>query len=114
MISYTFVLVLLMGAGFLMLTRSRAFALADGQLSSLHSRPGYHGLHSFLWVVLVGIACLLLLSMGGSILINAMLMGDIRSALPDAQRIEHQLVISDAKAMANGGVASRNDALREQ
>ncbi|MEM9780046.1 MAG: phosphate ABC transporter permease subunit PstC, partial [Pseudomonadota bacterium] len=31
-----------------------------------------------------------------------------------AQRIEHQLVISDAKAMANGGVASRNDALREQ
>ncbi|MEM8871948.1 MAG: phosphate ABC transporter permease subunit PstC [Pseudomonadota bacterium] len=114
MISYTFVLVFATGALFLMLTRGRALALADGELSRLHSRPGYHGLHSFLWVAIVGVAVLLLLSILGSMAINWTLMGDIRAALPDSQRIEHQLILSDAKALAGGGVTSQVDELRQQ
>ncbi len=114
MISLTFVLVIAAGFIFLTLSRGRAISLAAGDLASLHSRPSYHGLHAFLWVVLVGITTLLILSVLGSSLITAALMGDIADALPDSQRIERQLILSDAMSLSRGTVASKDDALRQE
>lgn len=113
MISFTFVLVLVIAATSYLAARGRAIALAAGDLSSLHSRPSYHGLHALLWVLMVGFAALLILATAGSLIINALLMGDIAAALPDSERIERQLILSDAISISNGTLASQTDALRE-
>ncbi len=113
MLGTTTLLVFAMAAAFLFAARGRAFAIAGGQIASLHSRPNYHGLYSFLWVAIFGIVVVVVLSNLTNTYINATLMGDIRAALPDAQPIQHQLILSDAKALASGGIASQTDELRQ-
>ena len=42
----------------------RAYALAGDRISSLHSRPAYHGLYMTIWAVVPGV---LLVSAGGCV-----------------------------------------------
>ncbi|MBV1867192.1 MAG: phosphate ABC transporter permease subunit PstC [Marinosulfonomonas sp.] len=108
-----FFLVLLLGLTGFALSWQKAGLIAGDNPSGLHSRPTYHGLYSFLCIVLSGWAILILLTIIGSAYINTTLLRDIRSALPDAPLIEHQLVLSDAKAIAQSRIASRTDELRQ-
>ncbi|QDL91958.1 phosphate ABC transporter permease subunit PstC [Paroceanicella profunda] len=93
--------------------RSRAMVVAGGQLSRLHSRPGYHGLYCLMWTLLAGFAVLLVMGTGWSMLIDSSLHDQIRAALPDVSSVEADLILSDARRIAMGTVASGTDALRE-
>ena len=114
MIGTTFILVFCFAFAFLFLSRSRALAVAGGSLATLHSRPNYHGLLAFLWVLILGLAALLLIAVLGEVLITSTLMGRIAEALPESLRIERQLILSDARAIASGGIPSAVDDLRER
>ncbi len=112
MLGFTFVLVFALALGFLILGRARARTVAGVSLATLHSRPNYHGLYSFLWVLLAGWGVLAVLAALGGSYVNATLMTQIGSALPDSLRIERQLILSDAIAIAEGGVTSKTGELR--
>ncbi|RED18167.1 phosphate ABC transporter permease subunit PstC [Pontivivens insulae] len=114
MLLFTFIAIALLALGGYMLSRGRAIALADGRLARLHSRPSYHGLYSLLWTALVGIAVLLIVGEGWLFLNQQLFYGMIADALPDEPFIAHQLVLSDARAIAAGQVASTTDALRTE
>jgi phosphate transport system permease protein len=114
MLFFSAILIALASIVFFALSRNKAIASADGKLSSLHSRPAYHGTYSLLWTLLVGYALLLGLGIGWAEVQQAAFMGSIADALPDSERIEHQLVLNDARALAEGRVASTTDALREE
>lgn len=113
MIAITPLMVLGLATIFFMLARSVAVHQAQGALSRLHSRPFYHGLYTALWVLIIGILVVTVLSTGWSWVNDTRHLGLISQALPEAREIEWELVLSDAKSMASGNVASRTDELRE-
>ncbi|MGG7565231.1 phosphate ABC transporter permease subunit PstC [Rhodovulum sp. DZ06] len=104
--------VLAAAAAAYVLGRAKAVRVAGPDQSLLHSRPSYHGLYSMLWVALAGFGVMMLTSLAGSKIVDAVLYGTIYDALPDALRIEAQVILRDAKAIATGGIASDSDALR--
>ncbi len=59
MAAFVAVLITVIAAGFFFLSRRKAVLVSGGVLASLHSRPGYHGFYSFLWVTLFGAGALL-------------------------------------------------------
>ncbi|MEL7463917.1 MAG: phosphate ABC transporter permease subunit PstC [Pseudomonadota bacterium] len=105
------IVVLLTAAAFLT-ARSRATMAAGGDYASLHSRPGYHGLYSALWVGLTGFAVIFVIALLGAALIESRLMGAIFEAEPTLSNIQAELILSDAIALASGDIASQSDALR--
>ena len=113
MLGTTTLLIIAIAIAFLVLSRNRAVAFSNGGTVALHSRPNYHGLYSFLWVVIVGVALLLALSYASNNYLYSTLMGQITDAMPDAEQIERQVVFDDGIAIALGGIASRTDPLRE-
>ncbi len=114
MYGLAFLIVLGLSLVFYGLGRARAVQVAGGDLSSLHSRPTFHGMLALILVLMVGWSVLLIIGIGWNVLNTASLMRDIRAALPEAPTIEHQLVLSDAKALAEGRLASRTDLVREE
>ena len=94
------------------ISQQRARMIVNGDTRTLHSRPSYHGLYSFLWVLLVGVGLVVVLTAVPNSIVDSMLMGRISAALPSEPRIAHELVLSDAKAIAVGSIASATDELR--
>ena len=86
---------------------------AAGDLSTLHSRPSYHGFYSLMWVLIVGLGSIILIALIGGGMIDSSLMASIHEARPDIQNIEAELILSDAKALASGDIASKTGDLRE-
>ena len=113
MLALTALLIIGLAIGFFIPSRAKAISVSQGVLASLHSRPSYHGTYVMLWVMIVGLALLLVLMIGWNAYLDAKFLGDIRAALPDARNIEIDLILSDAKAMAAGLVSSKIDPLRE-
>lgn len=113
MTSAVFLFIFVLAFVFLFLARQRATAVAGGQLASLHSRPNYHGLYAFLLTVIGGLLTLIALSTLTDLYIDGTLSRSIADAVPDAPRIERQLILSDAKSIATGGVSSAQDQLRQ-
>lgn len=104
--------VLAMAGVFFLAARARARSIADGNFAVLHSRPGQHGMLVFLWVLLAGLSSYLVILLFGNWFITSTLLSDISKANPDLRSIEAQLVLSDAKAIAGGTVASKQGELR--
>lgn len=100
-------------AGYFM-SRRRSVAVTGGNESILHSRPSYHGLHTALWVMLAGFGVLVVVTIAANWAITSTLTGQISDAKPDAPFIEQQLILSDAKALAEGRVSSSSGVLRQQ
>lgn len=94
------------------ISRQRALVLVDGNGALLHSRPAYHGLHSLIWVLIVGMASVIVLTVVPGLIIDSTLMARIAVSLPDEPTIAHELVLSDAKAIAASRLASKTDELR--
>lgn len=107
-----FVLVAALAA--FLIGRYRAVVVSSGDPSTLHSRPGYHGTYSFLWAALVGFGFLILTTIASNYFVTSSLLTTIADRAPDAPYIEHQLILSDAKALATGRVASASDSLRQE
>ncbi|QPH55329.1 phosphate ABC transporter permease subunit PstC [Pontivivens ytuae] len=112
MLLIAFVLVIALSIAAYGMSRQRAVSSAGGNLAVLHSRPSYHGTYSMLWVLIVGIAVLLIVGEGWIFLNRSIYFGIIQEARPDAPFIEQQLILSDAWSIRNGGIPSRTDELR--
>ena len=100
------------GLGYTLALRKSAAIGVSGK--TLHSRPGSHGLFTFLGVLLIGWGVLIGLSVAFNIYIDRSLLAAIFEALPESQFIERELVLSDSIALAEGRIASRTDELREE
>ncbi|MCG6903047.1 MAG: phosphate ABC transporter permease subunit PstC [Rhodobacter sp.] len=94
------------------ISQGRARQVVGGEISQLHSRPSYHGFYSFLWVLMIGWGLLIGLTLVSNWVIESTLMSRIATALPDEPSIAHELVLSDARAIAAGEVASKTDDIR--
>ncbi|MBD3624768.1 MAG: phosphate ABC transporter permease subunit PstC, partial [Rhodobacteraceae bacterium] len=112
MLGTTFVAILALSAGWYFLLRRRAVAAAGARLSDLHSRPSYHGAYAALGSLLAGVAVLLVVGVGWGLWNDMQLQDQIRQTLPESSKIERQLVLSDAKAVADGALPSRSGELR--
>ncbi len=113
MIAAMFLVVALIALAAWVWARAKAVSLAAGDPSSLHSRPAYHGLYAALWVMLIGWGVLIVLSVASASYTQNTLMNEIGQAAPETLRIERQLILSDARAIAAGTVASKSGPLRE-
>jgi phosphate transport system permease protein len=107
MLTWTVLLALaLLSATTYALARRRAVATAGGKRASLHSLPGYYGTYVALWTGVPAFLLLALFLLIGprleSVALHAQ-MPAAAEALPSAQR---ELLIEDARAIANGRQAS--------
>ena len=59
MLALTALLTIGLAIGFFILSRAKAISASQGVLANLHSRPSYHGTYVMLWVMIVGLAILL-------------------------------------------------------
>ncbi len=114
MLTIALIAIIALTIGFFFVGQARAVAAAKGNLATLHSRPSYHGLFAAMWAALAGVVVLLVLSLGWSYLNDQALLNGIADTQPDLAGIERELVLSDAKSIASGNIASRQDALRSQ
>lgn len=114
MLTLAFLAIIAVSVVCFILGRTRAVQVVSGDTALLHSRPAYHGLLAALWAVISGIAALVLLSQVWANFNDSMLMSEIGEAAPQLTGIEQELVLSDAKSIASGNIASRDDALRQQ
>ena len=114
MFGLTLIAVFALGLLFYTVARNRAVALAGDTPQVLHSRPNYHGFLAFLLVVIAGVAVLLIVWTAWSSLIETRFTASILEAQPELSPIEVELVLSDARAISEGGIASRTDELRTE
>lgn len=113
MLSLTPLIILIGSVAFFLFGRTRAVQVVDGNLADLHSRPSYHGLLPAIWTAIVGLALLLLVSQIWASINDNIVLGSISAADPALSGIQQELVLSDAKSLASGNIASRVDSLRE-
>jgi len=113
MLTLAYILVAIAVAGTFLIGRQRAIAVAGPSQSDLHSRPTYHGLFSALWTALIGFGLLIVLSVFWARFNDTSLMASITGMAPELTAIEAELVLSDAKSIASGNIASRSDELRQ-
>lgn len=95
------------------LCRGRAISLVGSRQSDLHSRPSYHGLFAAMWTAIVGFGVLLVLTVLWTRLNDTTLMRAILAADATLSPIEADLLLSDAKSLASGNIASREGPLRQ-
>ncbi|PTX56013.1 phosphate ABC transporter membrane protein 1 (PhoT family) [Litoreibacter ponti] len=114
MLTLTFFAILALALAFFVLGRARAISVVSGETRLLHSRPNYHGTLALLLSGLCGLAVLIVVGLVWGAWVENSLMGAIMAAEPGLSPIEAQLVLSDARAIAAGGIPSKTDALREE
>ena len=113
MLSLALLIIAVLGLAGFMVSRSRAFAVAGGNLSSLHSRPGYHGLFSLLVVVLLGYGVFLVADLLATIWVSNGMYAMLEAISPETTGLLADSAVRDAEALATGGVASKSDELRQ-
>jgi phosphate transport system permease protein len=113
MLPLTLLGIVVIAIGGFALARSRAVLVADGNLSSLHSRPGYHGLYMLLRVLMFGLGAYILVNIIGSTLVGSQMRATLTELAPDLTGLKADTALSDARAIATGTIASKTDALRE-
>ncbi len=109
-----FFAILALASAAYVLARNRASAVVGGEVSRLHSRPNYHGFLAFLVAAIIGWALLFVVGGVWGILIERAMMADIMAALPEVSPIEAELILSDAHAIADSGIASKSGPLRDE
>ncbi len=99
-------------------SRAKAVAVAGNRLSSLHSRPAYHGLYALMWVAIIGFGVFILLDAVGLRLVSTILRDQLDTLLEqqgqEMLQIQKNLVINDAIKIATNRTASAVDAIREE
>lgn len=88
-------------------SRQRSIAVAGGNLATLHSRPGYHGLYSALWTAIAGISVLVAVSFAFDSYIHKQLLASLPEAAKGLSDLEVERIIIDAKELANGGIVGQ-------
>ena len=89
------------------LGRGRAYAVAGGEPSALHSLPSYHGAYVVLWCLLPALALVLVWTVVQPLIAERVLV----AALPESARAldpaSRELQLSDLRNVAAGDIASR-------
>lgn len=114
MFGLTFLAVCGVALAFFFLASAKARGLASDASVKLHSRPNYHGFLALLVAFLAGVAILLFVWVLGAAWLESKYSATILEAEPGLNPIEVELVLNDARALAEGGIASKTDALREE
>ncbi len=86
---------------------SRAVNVVGGHLSSLHSRPVYHGLYALLLTALSGLAVALLFSILSGWFMNARLHASLPDELKKRSPLVQERLMIDARSLASGGVVGQ-------
>jgi phosphate transport system permease protein len=106
-VSMILCLALLVVAGFAFAAgRTRAFAAAGGAPASLHSLPNYHGWFLAIWAAGPALLVVLVYALFGDRLVDRLLLGVLD---PETLSLPHeriQLLIRDARAIAEGAPSS--------
>ncbi|MEM7239932.1 MAG: phosphate ABC transporter permease family protein, partial [Pseudomonadota bacterium] len=113
MLSLSLIVILLLSLVAFVIGRNRAVASGAGKTASLHSRPSYHGLYCLLWVLIAGLGVFIATNTAMSSYVASQMAAAIESAAPEMREIERELVISDVIKLAEGDIASSDDALRQ-
>ncbi|MEM7497796.1 MAG: phosphate ABC transporter permease subunit PstC [Pseudomonadota bacterium] len=113
MLSYVLLAIALLSCAAFAVCRQRAVASVEGRLSTLHSRPVYHGLYALLWTAIAGFGAFVVANLIATSILNASIAGQIADLAPDLEPIAQALVFSDAVKIASGGLASTTGDLRE-
>lgn len=113
MLALSLLAVVILAIGSYVVARGRAVAVANGRLSSLHSRPSYHGLHALLWVVIAGFGVYVIANILASSYVTSQMQAELDAVLPGASELEASKILQDARAIALGGVTSATDETRE-
>lgn len=112
MLTLTFFVILALALAFFLAGRNRAVSVVNGETRELHSRPNFHGTLALLLSAISGITVLLFVGTLWGAWMESNLLSQILAAQPDLSPIQAELVLSDAHALASGGIASKTDALR--
>jgi phosphate transport system permease protein len=112
MLNLVALLVIAIATGAYVLGRQRAVAAAGGKLAILHSRPSYHGLFCLLVALIPALVAMIAANTLFASFMDNRLHAMIRAAAPELPDIQVELLLRDAVALARGGVASADDALR--
>lgn len=97
-----FVLVLLlgfMGYGF---AQSKAGKISKSSAKLLHSRPGYHGWHSFLWAIVPPTIIILAWVLLRDGLLNDMILSRAPAELLPQSALEQRVFLQDLRRLASG------------
>ena len=106
-----FVLLIIAGLAVLayFASQARAVTVADGQLSSLHSRPAYHGLYSFLLTAIAGLVVALLINSVAGWYMENTLYSSLSDEIKSRSALVQERLVIDAQNIARGGVVGEAD-----
>ena len=112
----TLLLVLLLATGFLAywLGRNRALRLAGSEISSLHSRPVYHGAFVALATALPALILLPVWRAVADSVLEAALRSRFATSFDALNLPQLQAFLRDARAIADGGIVSARTPEKEQ
>ncbi|GMG81750.1 phosphate ABC transporter permease subunit PstC [Paralimibaculum aggregatum] len=117
MVPATLLLIFLLALAAFTVGRAKSVSAAGGHLENLHSRPAYHGLYAMLWVAIAGFGTFVVMDALGLSYVTSLMGEELAAQLKAGGRemlqIEQNLVLQDARRIAEGRVASAVDPLRE-
>jgi phosphate transport system permease protein len=90
-------------------SRARAMRVTDGKLSSLHSRPAYHGLYSFLLTAIAGLATALLIHFVAGWYMEKSLYQALPEEIRSRSALVQERLVIDARNMAMGNIVGKAD-----
>jgi phosphate transport system permease protein len=82
--------------------RSKAVAIAGGDVRALHSRPNYHGYLVALWTLGPSLAVLLLYALAGDVVADSIATTSLPPAIAALPPFEQSVQIDAARALASG------------
>lgn len=93
--------------------RSRAVAVAGGNIHTLHSRPSYHGGYLALWATVPALLLLAAWAILSGSVIDEIVLSRSADMVSGMTLPEREAFIRDARAIAFGGIVSFKDAAKE-
>ena len=85
--------------------RQRAYALAGGHPSALHSRPNYHGFYLAIWAVLPALALLILWGLVAPHLYDRIVLHRFADVTGSLSEFDRAIFIRDARAIGHDALA---------
>jgi len=113
MASYIIFALVLLGLAAFAYGRSRAFALSNGNVSELHSKPAYHGGFLAILTVLPAIVLVTVWTAFSGRVLDSMVRSRFAEQLSTFELPQLEAFLRDARAIAFGGVVGFRDDLKE-
>lgn len=101
--------ILILASGSFWAGRHRAEATVDGDLTRLHSLPGYYGWYAALWATIPGLVCILAWLSIGPWAVDHLTLATVPDDALGGSDARVALFLNDAKNLADGGIASAKD-----